>query len=80
MLFFRFYTMQLVRSAYQPPDTTAVLFSQNIPATSNQPAVLFSQNKPAPVISHQPTEQAYGSKKIRPKCTVDGFLVDLSYK
>jgi hypothetical protein len=29
------------------------------PATSrNQPAVLFSQNKPAPVISHQPTEQA----------------------
>jgi hypothetical protein len=80
--FFRFYIldMQLVRSAYQPPDTIAVLFSQNKPATSNQPAVLFSQNKPAPVISHQPTEQAYGSKKIRPKCPVDGFLVDLSYK
>jgi hypothetical protein len=37
---------------------TTVLFSQNKPATSNQPAVLFSQNKPAPAISHQPTEQA----------------------
>jgi hypothetical protein len=36
----------------------AVLFSHNKPATSNQPAVLFSQNKSAPVISHQPTEQA----------------------
>jgi hypothetical protein len=35
-----------------------VLFSQNKPATSNQPAVLFSQNKPAPAISHQPNEQA----------------------
>jgi hypothetical protein len=35
-----------------------VLFSQNKPVTSNQPTVLFSQNKPAPVISHQPTEQA----------------------
>jgi hypothetical protein len=37
---------------------TTVLFSHNKSATSNQPAVLFSQNKPAPVISHQPTEQA----------------------
>jgi hypothetical protein len=36
----------------------AVLFSQDKSATSNQPAVLFSQNKPAPVISHQPNEQA----------------------
>jgi hypothetical protein len=36
----------------------AVLFSQNKPATSNQPTVLFSRNKPAPVINHQPTEQA----------------------
>jgi hypothetical protein len=36
--------------------TTAVLFSQNKPATSNQPAVLFSQNKPAPATSHQPNE------------------------
>jgi hypothetical protein len=36
----------------------AVLFSHNKPATRNQPALLFSQNKPAPVISHQPTEQA----------------------
>jgi hypothetical protein len=36
----------------------AVLFSQNKSATSNQTAVLFSQNKPAPVISHQPNEQA----------------------
>jgi hypothetical protein len=35
-----------------------VLFSQNKSATNNQPAVLFSQNKPAPVISHQPNEQA----------------------
>jgi hypothetical protein len=36
----------------------AVLFSHNKPATNNQPAVLFSQNKSAPVISHQPNEQA----------------------
>jgi hypothetical protein len=36
----------------------AVLFSQNKPATSNQPTVLLSHNKPAPVISHQPNEQA----------------------
>jgi hypothetical protein len=36
----------------------AVLFSQNKPATGNQPTVLFSQNKPAPAISQQPTEQA----------------------
>jgi hypothetical protein len=36
----------------------AVLFSQNKPAITNQPAVFFSQNKPAPVISHQPNEQA----------------------
>jgi hypothetical protein len=35
-----------------------VLFSHNKPATSNQAAVLFSQNKSAPVISHQPNEQA----------------------
>jgi hypothetical protein len=35
---------------------------ENKSATSNQAAVLFSQNKPAPVISHQPTEQAYGNK------------------
>jgi hypothetical protein len=33
-------------------------FSQNKPATSNQPEVLFSQNKPAPAIRHQPNEQA----------------------
>jgi hypothetical protein len=37
-----------------------ILFSQNKPVTSNQPAVLFSQNKSAPVISHQPNEQAAG--------------------
>jgi hypothetical protein len=35
-----------------------VLFSQNKSATSNQPTILFTQNKPAPVISHQPNEQA----------------------
>jgi hypothetical protein len=35
-----------------------VLFSQNKPATSNQPAVLFSQNKSAPANSNQPNEQA----------------------
>jgi hypothetical protein len=34
-----------------------VFFSQNKLA-SNQPVVLFPQNKPAPVISHQPNEQA----------------------
>jgi hypothetical protein len=45
-----------VRLAYQPPASS--IFSQNKPATSNQPAVLFSHNKPAPAISHQPTEQA----------------------
>jgi hypothetical protein len=38
--------------------TSQQYFSQNKPATSNQPAVLFSQNKPASAISHQPTEQA----------------------
>jgi hypothetical protein len=36
----------------------AILFSQNKLATSNQPAVHFSQNKSAPVIGHQPNEQA----------------------
>jgi hypothetical protein len=37
------------------------------PATSqNQPAVLFSLNKPAPVISHQPTEQAAGTERFYP--------------
>jgi hypothetical protein len=36
---------------------SAVLFSQNKPAISNQPAVLFSQNKSASVINHQPTER-----------------------
>jgi hypothetical protein len=42
--------------AYQPQST--VLFSQNKPATINQPAVLFSQNKSASAINHQPNEQA----------------------
>jgi hypothetical protein len=37
---------------------SAVLFSQNKPATTNQPTVLFSHNKSAPAISHQPNEQA----------------------
>jgi hypothetical protein len=37
---------------------STVLFSQNKPATNNQPAVLFSQNKSAPAISYQPNEQA----------------------
>jgi hypothetical protein len=41
-------------SAHQP----AALFSQNKSGTSNQLAILFSQNKSAPVISHQPNEQA----------------------
>jgi hypothetical protein len=36
----------------------ALFFSQNKPATSNQSVILFSQNKSAPVISHQPNEQA----------------------
>jgi hypothetical protein len=35
-----------------------VFFSQNKPATNNQPAVFFSQNKSAAAISHQPNEQA----------------------
>jgi hypothetical protein len=39
-------------------NQTAVLFSQNKPATNNQPAVLFALNKSAPVISHQPNEHA----------------------
>jgi hypothetical protein len=40
---------------------SAVLFSHNKLATSNQPTVFFSQNQPAPAISHQPNEQAvYG--------------------
>jgi hypothetical protein len=50
-----------VRLAYQPPANST--FSQNKPATSNQPAVLFSQNKPALAISHQPTEQAAFAKE-----------------
>jgi hypothetical protein len=37
---------------------SAVLLSQNKPATNNQSTVVFSQNKPAPAISHQPNEQA----------------------
>jgi hypothetical protein len=41
-----------------PATGQAVLFSQNKPATSNQPTVFFSQNKSAPAISHQPNEQA----------------------
>jgi ankyrin repeat protein len=40
-----------------------VLFSQNKSATSNQAAVLFSK-KPAPIISHQPNEQASGSEEL----------------
>jgi hypothetical protein len=56
-----------VRLAYQPPaSSTFFLTTNQQPAsstffsqqTSNQPAVLFSQNKSAPVISHQPNEQA----------------------
>jgi hypothetical protein len=39
-----------------------VLFSQNKSATSNQPTVFFSQNKPASAVSHQPNEQAVGSR------------------
>jgi hypothetical protein len=38
---------QPVRSAYQPPASSAFLSEQ----TSNQPAVLFSQNKPASATS-----------------------------
>jgi hypothetical protein len=38
----------------------AVLFSQNKPATSNQPTLFFSHNKSAPAISHRPNEQAVG--------------------
>jgi hypothetical protein len=37
---------------------STVLFSQNKPVTSNQPAVLFSQNKSALAISHQSNDQA----------------------
>jgi hypothetical protein len=33
-------------------------FSQNKPATSNQPIVFFSQNKSASAISYQPNERA----------------------
>jgi hypothetical protein len=35
---------------------TAILFSQNKPATSNQPTVLFSQKKSASATSNQPNE------------------------
>jgi hypothetical protein len=44
---------------------TAVLFSRNKPATSNQPPVLFSEDKPAPTISHQPNEQADMQKRYK---------------
>jgi hypothetical protein len=39
-------------------SATSQQFSQNKSATSNQSTVFFSQNKPAPVVSHQPNEQA----------------------
>jgi hypothetical protein len=53
----------------------AILFSHNKPATSNQPAVLFSQNKSAPVISHQPTEQAGKQEKLSvPRCSSSIFF------
>jgi hypothetical protein len=55
--------MRLVRLAYQPPASSTFLSEQT--STSNQPAVLFSQNKPAPVISHQPNEQADAHPKNR---------------
>jgi hypothetical protein len=48
----------------------AVLFSQNKSATSNQPAVLFSQNKSAPVISHQPNEQAVVARGGSPSASI----------
>jgi DNA-repair protein XRCC1 len=54
-----------------------VLFSQNKPATSNQPAVFFSQNKPAPTISHQPNEQAVSQRLILSYCRSCEFLVNL---
>jgi hypothetical protein len=45
-----------IRLAYQPPASSTFLSEQT---SHRQPAtVLFSQNKPAPVISHQPNEQA----------------------
>jgi hypothetical protein len=40
---------------------TAVLFSQNEPATNKQPIILFSQNKPASDTSHPPNEQLAGN-------------------
>jgi hypothetical protein len=49
-----------VLSSQNKPATSnqsAVLSSQNKPATSNQSEVLFSQNKSAPATSHQPNEQ-----------------------
>jgi hypothetical protein len=52
-----------VRLAYQPPASS--IFSQNKPATSNQPTILFSQNKPAPAINHRPKEQAKGPSRRR---------------
>jgi hypothetical protein len=36
----------------------ALFFSQNKPATNNQPTVLFFQNESAPAISHQLNEHA----------------------
>jgi hypothetical protein len=36
----------------------AVLFSQNKPATNNQPTTLLSQNKSELATSHKPNEQA----------------------
>jgi hypothetical protein len=51
-----------LRLAWLISHQPAVLFSHNKPAISNQPAVLFSHNKSAPAISHQPTEQAAGSR------------------
>jgi hypothetical protein len=58
--------MRPVRLAYQPPTNRTFLpeqtsqryfFSQNKPATSNQPAVLFLSEQ----TSHRPNEQADGT-------------------
>jgi hypothetical protein len=52
-----------VRSAYQPPASST--FFHNKLVTSNQLVVLFFQNKTAPVIGHQPTDQAESLITVR---------------
>jgi hypothetical protein len=64
-----------VRLAYQPPASSTFLSEQiSHQQQISQPTVLFSQNKPAPVISHQPKEQAEAWGGALPMECNDGVI------